>query len=140
MYPRSHHSNPAIHLPYPYARAALTSVDTLIQNIDFAIGVPLTLLAILLLLIGGTTGMKYIRHAALMQASTLTIAADSQKIIATGYAIGMNYSEFTAFTNSMAKQGNFSTLFFGTNSMGICPGKICRIITVSGKSYVMVLK
>ncbi len=107
---------------------------------DFAIGVPLTLFAILLLLIGGTTGMKYIRHAALVQASALAIAADSQKIIATGYATGMNYSEFTTFTNSMAKQGNFSALFFGANDVGICPGKICRIITVSRKSYVMVLK
>ena len=101
---------------------------------------PLTLLAILLLLIGAATGMKYIQHASLLQASGLAIASVSQRILATGYASGMNRSQLVSFADYFSKQSNFSVGFLRPNDTGMCPGEICRIVTVSGKSYVMVLK
>ncbi len=108
---------------------------------DMAIGIPIGMLALVILVAAFYAGQSRIVLSGAYELHMLNLYDKSEELVSAITGTGSNYSQAAHLSASFASAYNLSVSLDPYTRSAACPqGEVCRIITVSGKLYSMVVK
>ncbi|MEM3839041.1 MAG: hypothetical protein QXF01_00455 [Candidatus Micrarchaeaceae archaeon] len=106
---------------------------------DLAIAMPLALSALIIIAVLSAANQITVDSSIAYFTKELGLYSGSQVLVSSIYSINSNYSEALSLLEYYSKQYNMSV---GIYEYGLysCPAQsVCRIVSLSGKEYVMVV-
>ncbi len=108
---------------------------------DLAVGIPIALFAIALLVIAFHSDSSYLISTGAYESHILKLYDSSQEIVSVLNSIGANYTTAAGAVGYLSAEYNVSVSIIPYNGDGYCPpGSVCRFIPLPDTMYTMVFK
>lgn len=115
------------------------SKKMVIVSLDLMLALPVLTAGVVFLFSSISGSQSYLLAQAKSQGRYISLLSSSQRIAGALDSQEMNYSSAVALASGMAAEGGLSaSIVASADSCGV-PNAMCRLVTISGSSYFLVL-